>query len=177
MKAPRVLVALACVAFLTGCSGGAATGGDVDLNAKGGPGNLLPSASAKATAKKVAPKVAPKKVVTKAPVAVRTTAAPPKTAPVQKAPEAQPFRVTINGDKSGKALIDPPQVAVFSGTKVIWTNADTKPHGVQAQNGAFNSGNIAPGASYTWIAGAAGMYAYADSTRPYVNAQIQVSPR
>ena len=176
MKASRVLVALACAALLTGCSGGAATGGDVDLNAKGGPGNLLASKTA-VPSKKAAPKVAPKKVVTKAPVAARTTAPPPKAAPVQKAPEAQPFRVTINGDKSGKALIDPPQVAVFSGTKVIWTNADTKPHGVQAQNGAFNSGNIAPGASYTWIAGAAGMYAYADSTRPYVNAQIQVSPR
>lgn len=176
MKAPRVLVALACIALLAGCSGGAATGGDVDLNAKGGPGNLLPSAS-----KSAAPKVAPKPKVSsakpKAPAPVKSTAVAPKQSTAPKPAEAPPFRVTINGDKSGKALIDPPQVAVFSGTKVTWTNADTKPHGVQAQNGAFNSGNIAPGASYTWIAGAAGMYAYADSTRPYVNAQIQVSPR
>ncbi|MEO6203784.1 MAG: hypothetical protein ABIO67_00135 [Mycobacteriales bacterium] len=169
MKAPRLVLALAGAVLLAGCGGGAATGSGVDTNATGGPGNLFAS-SAPPTKKTVTPKaVAPKPVAPK-PVA-------PKPQPSQKAPEAPAFKVTINGDKSGKPLFDQPQVAVYSGTKVTWTNADSKPRGVQAQNGAFESGPIAPGASYIWIAGAAGMYAYNDSTRPYVNAQIQVSPR
>ena len=174
MKAPRVLLALAATVLIAACGNGAATGGDVDLNATGGPGNLL--ASSAPPSKKAAPaatKAAPKP--TKA--APKPTKAAPKPQPVQKAPEAPVFRITINGDKSGKPLFDPPQAAVFSGTKVTWVNADSKPHGVQAQNGAFNSGPIAPGKSYVWIAGGGGMYAYQDSTRPYVNAQIQVTAR
>lgn len=177
MKASRVLVALACIALLAGCSGGSATGSGVNTTATGGPGELFASSKApkpKATAAKPAVKPAAPKP---APAPAKSTMVAPKQSTAPKPAEAPPFRVTINGDKSGKALIDPPQVAVFSGTKVIWTNADTKPHGVLAQNGAFNSGNIAPGASFTWVAGAAGMYAYQDSSRPYVNAQIQVSPR
>lgn len=175
MKTPRLLLALAGAVLIAGCGGGAATGGDVDLEASGGPGDLFassapPTKKATTVVKPVAPKpVAPKPVAPK-PVA-------PKPQPSQKPAEAPAFKVTINGDKSGKPLFDPPQVAVYSGTKITWTNADSKPHGVQAQNGAFESGPIAPGASYTWIAGAAGMYAYQDSSRPYVNAQIQVSPR
>jgi hypothetical protein len=60
---------------------------------------------------------------------------------------------------------------------VIWHNTDTKPHGVQAQNGAFKSGPIAPGGSYSWAAKVPGDYAYQDSTRPYVNASIRVAAR
>ena len=110
-----------------------------------------------------------------APQPAPTTDAP--RPPPTKDPEAPAYKVTSNGEKRGKPLLDPPQVAVYSGTKVTWTNADSKPHGVRAQNGAFESGPIAPGSSYTWVAGAAGMYAYQDSSRPYVNAQIEVSPR
>ncbi len=173
MRAPRALLALACAALIAGCSGGAATGGDVDLNATGGPGNLLAS-SAPPKAAPTPTKAAPKP--TKAAPKPTKAAAPPQQ-PVQKAPEAPVFRITINGDKSGKPLFDPPQAAVFSGTKVTWVNADSKPHGVTAQNGAFTSGPIAPGKSYVWIAGGGGMYAYQDSSRPYVNAQIQVTAR
>lgn len=175
MTAPRVLLALATATLLTACGNGAATGGDVDLNATGGPGNLL--ASSAPPTKKAAPK--PTKAV------AQPTKAAPKPAPAapkpaqtqQKQPEAPVFRITINGDKSGKPIFDPPQAAVFSGTKVTWINADSKPRGVRAQNGAFDSGPIAPGKSYVWIAGGGGMYAYQDSTRPYVNAQIQVTGR
>lgn len=177
MKAPRVLLMVACAALLTGataCGDGAATGSGVNTKASGGPGNLF--ASSAPPTKKATPKVtkAAPRPTQAAPVATRPAPAPART---QKAPEAPVFRITINGDKSGKPLFDPPQAAVFSGTKVTWVNADSKPHGVKAQNGAFESGPIAPGKSYVWIAGGGGMYAYQDSSRPYVNAQIQVTGR
>ncbi len=156
-----LLLALLCAIALTGCGGGTKTGSGVDLKASGKAGNLFP---------------------TTAPPKARPTTAPPKARPTtarpqQTQPAAPPFVVTLNGDKSGKPLVDPPQAAVYSGTKVVFKNADSKPHGVVAQNGAFNSGNIAPGGSFTWLAAAPGNYAYQDTTRPYVNASIQVAPR
>lgn len=174
MNTPRVLLALASVTLAAACGGGAATGKGVDLDAKGGPGNLIPTSAAPKTAAPKPTKVAPRQTQ-----AAKPKPAPPKPAPrqTQKQPEAPVFRITINGDKSGKPIFDPPQAAVFTGTKVTWVNADTVPRGVKAGNGAFESGPIAPGKSYVWIAGGGGMYAYQDSTRPYVNAQIQVTGR
>ncbi len=177
MNAPRVLLVATCSALLLGvtaCGNGAATGSGVNTKATGGPGNLF--ASSAPPTKKAAPKVtkAAPRPTKAAPVAPKPA---PKPAQTQKAPQAPVFRITINGDKSGKPIFDPPQAAVFTGTKVTWVNADSVPRGVKAGNGAFDSGPIAPGKSYVWIAGGGGMYAYQDSTRPYVNAQIQVTGR
>lgn len=187
MRPSRLLVVgVACAALLlSGCGGGTKTGGDVDLNATNkGPNSLFttPPPGKKPTGPKVGdPTTAPP---TKAPVARPTTKRPVP----QKTQEPPPFVVTINGDKSGKPLFDPPQASVYTGYKVVWKNADTKPHGVLSRNGAINSGPcspqtgvtktcIQPGGSYTWVAGAPGMYEYKDSSRPYVNAQIMVAPR
>lgn len=174
MNPPRILLAVVCAVSLAACGNGAATGSGVDTNAKGGPGTLFASSAPPKSAKPAPTKAAPKpKPPAPKPAAPKPAAKPPP----RQQPQVPTFRITINGDKSGKPLFDPPQAAVYSGTKVTWVNADSKPHGVQAQNGAFNSGSIAPGASYTWVAGAAGMYAYQDSSRPYVNAQLQVTGR
>jgi len=166
---------LASALVLSGCGGGEKTG--KDLLKDGVPSasstcGLLGCPTATKAATK-APSVKPVPIKTTArPGPVRTTTRPQ---PTQAAPK--PFDIYIYGDKSGKNLIDPPQAAVYTGTRVVWHNADTKPHGVQAQNGAFNSGSIRPGGTYTWTAGAPGQYAYQDSTRPYVNASIQVQGR
>lgn len=186
MTSPRTLAAAAACALLlaSGCGEGDKVGKGVDLTASpGATGGLFPTtAPPKPGATKSAK---PKPTATKAATQAATTR-PPTKRPTQAPPPT--FVVTLNGDKSGKALIDPPQVSVFTGTPITWKNADTKPHGVVASNGAFNSGPcnpnagvtstcIQPGKSYTWIAGAPGSYAYKDSSRPYVNAQLMVSPR
>lgn len=166
------VAALACVAALTGCGNGTETGNKKILQTTGpaGCGQVI-------CATTPPPTHAPK--ATKPPVSHATTAPPVRktTKPTVRATQtAAPFNIDLNGDKSGKNLIDPPQAVVYAGTRVIWHNRDVSPRGVQASNGAFHSGLIAPGGSYTWIA-VAGNYAYQDSTRPYVNAAIQVAPR
>lgn len=173
-RTTKLAVSIAAALLLSACGQGAKTGSGVDTNATGGPGNLF--ASTAPPSKKAAPKVtkAAPRPTKAAPVA---TMAKPAPKPTQKAPEAPVFKISINGDKSGKPIFDPPQAAVFSGTKVTWTNNDVKPRGVKANNGAFDSGPIAPGKTFVWIAGGGGMYAYADSTRPYANGQIQVTGR
>ncbi|MCW2544229.1 MAG: Cupredoxin-like domain [Frankiales bacterium] len=161
-----LLLVLVCAIALTGCSGGTKTGSGVNLKPTGGgAGNLFPSTAA--PRKTAAPKP---RVTTAAPKPRVTTAAPRQTK--QAAP---PFTITIYGDKATQNKIEPPQGAVYSGTKVVWKNADTQPRGVTATNGGFKSGPIAPGGTYTWVAGAPGTYAYADSTRPYVTATITVA--
>lgn len=168
------LVALSCALVLTGCGGGKKTGeGLIDPNRK----PTATSTCGLLGCPTPTPTVTKSKTPTKQPTAIRTTVRPTaaKTT-VRPTPAEKPFVITLNGDKSGKSLIDPPQAAVYAGMKVIWKNADTKPHGVQAQNGAFKSGPIPAGGSFTWVA-LAGTHAYQDSTRPYVNASITVQPR
>lgn len=49
---------------------------------------------------------------------------------------------------------DPAALNVAAGTTVSWTNNDTEPHTVTADDGLFDSGVIEPGQSYsTWLGG------------------------
>lgn len=161
-----LLAALSLVA-VTACGNGTKTGSGVNTHVTGPASTcgILGCATTPPPQKTTAP--APRKTTQPAP---RKTAKP---TPKQTQAAAQPFNIDINGDKSGKTLIDPPQAAVYSRTPVVWHNRDVKPRGVAADNGAFNSGPIPPGGSYTWVA-RAGSYAYHDITRPYVTGTLQV---
>lgn len=187
MTSPRRLsvAAISAALLLTACGPGAETGKDVDLDAKNkGPNSLFTTPPP--GKKKVGPKVGdPTPTATTKRPTPRPTKARPRPTRTQEVPS---FIITINGDKSGKPLVDPPQASVFAGYKVVWRNADTKPHGVRATNGAFDSGPcnpnrgivatcIQPGKSYTWVANRVGSHEYTDSSRPYVNVQLMVSPR
>lgn len=49
---------------------------------------------------------------------------------------------------------DPGQLDVSAGTTVTWTNGDTVPHTVTADDGLFDSGTLNPGESYSvWFDG------------------------
>jgi plastocyanin len=43
---------------------------------------------------------------------------------------------------------------------VAWTNDDSAPHTVTADDGSFSSGNLNPGDSYTYTFTTPGTYAY-----------------
>ncbi len=54
----------------------------------------------------------------------------------------------------------PKSATVAVGDKVTWTNRGQAPHEVTATDGSFASGNIAPGASYSWTTTKAGTISY-----------------
>jgi hypothetical protein len=187
VTSPRTLAVIASCALLlvAGCGEGEKVGGGVNTKITPGAGGTLIPGATTPPATKPGSRPSATRPPTTRPTAIRTTAKPTK-APTQAA--APTFVITINGDKSGKSLIDPPQASVYSGYRVIFKNADTKPHGVISDDGRINSGKcipqqgitatcIQPGKSFTWIAGAPGQYAYKDSSRPYVRAQLLVAPR
>jgi hypothetical protein len=57
---------------------------------------------------------------------------------------------------------------------VRWINKDSVPRGVKATTTRFPCETIAPGASCDFKPTAAGFFDYGDSTRPYVNAILEV---
>jgi plastocyanin len=54
----------------------------------------------------------------------------------------------------------PATMTVAVGDTVTWTNADSAPHTVSAENGAFDSGNLDEGQAFSFTFTAPGTYAY-----------------
>ncbi|MBV8690918.1 MAG: hypothetical protein JOY57_04610 [Actinobacteria bacterium] len=107
--------------------------------------------------------------------AVTTTTAAPRA--TTTAPPAQAFEIEINGDNSGTTQFDPPAARVYAGTTVKFTNKDTVARSVEADNGGFNSGPIAPNASWSYKTSAPGQFNYHDGTRPYAVGSLEVVNR
>lgn len=57
-------------------------------------------------------------------------------------------------------VFDPGVVRVPAGGTVIWTNDGNSPHTVTADDGRFDSGNLAPGQAFTLTFPTPGVYAY-----------------
>lgn len=121
-------------------------------------GGSAPAASAPTTAPTTAPTAAPTATPTTAP------AATPTTAP------------TSNGNSISVAnfSFSPNSLTVKVGTKVTWTNNDSVTHTVTENNGAFNSGDLAPGSSFSFTFSKAGTYSYHCSIHPSMTATITV---
>jgi plastocyanin len=71
----------------------------------------------------------------------------------------------------------PASTTVAVGTKVTWVNEDTVPHTVTTTSGpaSFDSGQVAPGASYSAIFETAGTYSYYCADHPNMKATITVT--
>ncbi|HUZ43143.1 MAG TPA: hypothetical protein VMU63_01970 [Acidimicrobiales bacterium] len=171
----RVLAAVALAVGLVtaACGGGSSVGSGVNLNGKGGGGAL--SLGSTTTTTLVATTTIAPTATTRAPSATPTS--PPPTSPRTTAPPAPVYTITIESDSSGQPPFNPPDVAVYQGTPVKWVNSDSKAHSVVASDGAFNSGPIAPGASWTWVASSVGKHSYADGTRPYAVGTLEVAQK
>jgi plastocyanin len=67
---------------------------------------------------------------------------------------------------------------VVMGTTVTWTNNDTLPHTVTADDNSFDSGTIQPGQSYSHTFGTAGSYTYFCSIhgKASMSGAVQVMP-
>ena len=69
---------------------------------------------------------------------------------------------------------DPARTTVERGTTVRWVNEGQMPHNTRATNGAWQSGNVAPGQSYSFRFEATGTFDYACTLHPGMNGTIVV---
>jgi len=94
-------------------------------------------------------------------------AAPAGTAALR----SRPVSHTVNIE----ALQFSPQVLVVNrGDRVTWINKDPFPHTVTARARSFDSANIAPGQSWSFVAGTEGAYDYGCALHPSMNGQLVV---
>ena len=78
-------------------------------------------------------------------------------------------------DTTGKGFT-PDTITVVLGVNntVVWTNDDTAPHTVTANNGAFTSGNLAPGQTFSFTFTTPGTYTYHCTYHPWMVATVIV---
>ena len=69
---------------------------------------------------------------------------------------------------------NPSELRVHRGERIVWVNKDLFPHTVTAVAHAFDSGSIAAGASWTYVAGKAGEYAYGCTFHPTMKGILKV---
>ena len=92
-----------------------------------------------------------------------------------------------NGYKSGSSApaaasvsiknmaFNPGSLSVAMGATVTWTNSDTTIHTVTADDGSFNSGNIAIGATYSRVFSSAGTFSYHCALHPEMTGKVVVA--
>jgi plastocyanin len=68
----------------------------------------------------------------------------------------------------------PRTLTVHRGDRVVWVNHDAFPHSATADSGAFDSKNLAPEASWTFVASRPGTYSYLCSLHPTMKATLKV---
>ncbi len=80
------------------------------------------------------------------------------------------------GTNTSSKGFTPNTVTVVLGVNntVVWTNNDGSPHTVTSNSGAFDSGNLAPGQSYTYTFTAAGTYTYHCTYHPWMTGTVVV---
>jgi plastocyanin len=85
-----------------------------------------------------------------------------------EAAERSTHTVVIDGLK-----YDPESIAVHVGDSIVWVNKDPFPHTVTAA-GAFDSGSIAAGKSWKYIARKRGDYRYICTLHPNMSGTLKV---
>ena len=87
----------------------------------------------------------------------------PQPAPAQTPQTSTPAPVSV-AIKSPS--FTPDIVEISKGTTVIWTNDDGVRHTVTSVSGAFDSGNIEPGKTYSYTFNQAGPFEYSCVNHP-----------
>lgn len=100
------------------------------------------------------------------PASASPTETPPPAPPPPSASEVQ---VNIQG-----FAFSPEAATVPSGTAVRWTNRDVDPHTVSSAKGAFESGNLNQGQSFTFRLTQPGTYDYICAYHPDMTGVITV---
>jgi len=69
---------------------------------------------------------------------------------------------------------NPPQLTVHRGDRIVWVNKDLFPHTATAVSKTFDSGSIAAGGSWSWVARSSGEFAYGCTFHPTMKGAIKV---
>ncbi len=85
------------------------------------------------------------------------------------APAAGEVQVSIQGFAFG-----PQSLTVAPGTTVVWTNKDSAAHTVTNKKGAFDSGSLAQGKTFSFKLSQAGAYDYVCSFHANMTAAVNV---
>lgn len=123
----------------------------------------IPPAAATPTPKAV-PKATPKASPKASPKAT------PKAAPASTAPAGDVVKLDIKN-----FAFMPMTINLKVGQTLVVTNLDDAAHTITADDGSFNSGNLAKGQSFTWKATKAGTYSYFCDYHQYMTGTIEVS--
>ena len=68
----------------------------------------------------------------------------------------------------------PATLAVRAGDTVVWKNEDVVPHTATDRGKAFDSGNIEPGGSWSYVAGRKGTFSYYCAYHPNTRGRLVV---
>jgi plastocyanin len=68
----------------------------------------------------------------------------------------------------------PLRIKVPAGTKVTWTNQGKQPHDATAMDGSWTTGDIAPGATGSYVFTKPGTFDYTSKSEPWIRAQVTV---
>jgi plastocyanin len=87
----------------------------------------------------------------------------------------RPKAKTYDVDITGKGF-QPARITIKVGDSVSWTNNDARDHTVTASNGAFASGNVKSGGSFSFRFTKPGNYTYSCSLHPRMKGTVVVQP-
>jgi len=84
---------------------------------------------------------------------------------------AKPERHTVSVVATSFA---PADLTVNAGDRVVWTNKDPYPHTATSKTGGFDSDDIKPGKSWTFVAKKKGDFPYICSIHPSMKGTLHV---
>jgi plastocyanin len=100
------------------------------------------------------------------------TATPPAAA--TSAPADQNAAGGTQEVKIANFAFDPATITVSIGTTVKWTNQDADDHTITADDGSFDSGQMAQGASFSFTFSKAGTFTYKCANHPSMLGKVVV---
>ncbi len=89
-------------------------------------------------------------------------------------PAASTFNISIVGSSLATFAFTPSSIQVLKGTTINWTNTSPSTHTVTSDTGLWDSGFLAPGASFTRSFNTAGVFSYHCSIHPSMTGSITV---
>jgi plastocyanin len=97
--------------------------------------------------------------------------------PSAQAQAAVPSALAENGSAVtiSNFAFQPASLQIAAGSSVTWTNQDSTAHTVTSDSGAFDSGQLAPGATFNQTFMTPGTFTYHCQIHPFMTATIVVS--